>query len=361
MRIPWLALAVLAVPLGVLPAAWTDSVAQAKNFFFIFLIGLGTILLFLESWWLRVFVAWVLASFIWSGARMWALAGFLGVLGWAVCWQAASRLTEETWDRIRLAITGAALFQVAWMVLQALGYDPLFSPVSYWGTPLSGSVPAIGWFSNPSDTALFLGLSLPAILPVSRWVAVLVVVAIGFGLGSVAGLLAIGITLGWVLWRWAGQPIRVRAGILLIAVSAIGAILWRFEFQGLGTRLTIWRHAWDLAWMAPVIGWGPNAIGYRLQVHIPDRLERWEFLFSEPLQGAVELGFVGLALGVGFLAYLGWRALSASRVVDFGELVPACLILLGVSLFSIPLRIGPTALLSALYLGRLEGIIREEE
>ena len=85
--------------------------------------------------------------------------------------------------------------------------------------------------------------------------------------------------------------------------------------------------------------------------------ERWNYFFSEWLQGTVELGFGAPLLAAGYLVSLARRL--RGRWAACGEALPGALALLAVSFFSIPLRIVPTALLAALWLGRLESIAQE--
>ena len=79
---------------------------------------------------------------------------------------------------------------------------------------------------------------------------------------------------------------------------------------------------------------------------------RWNFVFNEWLQGALEFGLPGVVCAGGFLTSLAWRL--RGRWTAAAELVPAAVIVLLASLFSIPFRIGPVALLAALVFGQLD-------
>ena len=348
----WLIAAVVLVPLVAFPASSGIGLAQAKNALVV-VFGLGLIVWRLPSAWVKAIAALALVSFVATGMTVWALAGVLGVLAWLLVYAEASRLTDAGWRAVRWAIAGAAGFQVAWMGLQAVGLDPLFLPLSYRGDVLPGTPPVVGWFGNPMDAAVFLGLSLPAAVALSPWLLVPGAVVIG-ALGATAGAVCVALTALWVVpsWRW-----RAAAAVVLLAAGAAFALVR--DPQGAGLRPVIWRNAAALAWARPVLGWGPNAVGYRLRTIHPRTVEHWDFYFNEWLQGGVELGLAGPALALGYLASLAWRLRRCGHAL--GEALPGALALLALSTFSIPLRIGPAALLGALYLGRLEGLAQEAQ
>lgn len=354
----WLMGAVLIGPLVVLPPAWGIDGFQAKNAGFI-LLGLLGVLWSIPNGWLRAFGLWAILSFLAAGATAWALAGLLGLLAWFVVYTAAFRLTAG-WSRVRWAITGAVVIQLAWMVLQTVNADPLFVPVTIHGEP-QPAVPMIrvGWFTNPMDAALFLGMSLPILPP---WLALVTVGVLLVGLQSTAGALA---AIGWLVWRvslstrWP-KPLLARLLVAGALAGVAGSLLLVYglvlDSQGPNVKPTIWRSAIHVVNAKPWIGWGPNAVDYRVIMQTTDGL-RWNFVFNEWLQGALEFGWMAPALALGYLVTLIRRAWGRVRWSDAHWL--ALGILLAWSLFSIPFRIGPVALLAALYLGRLDGLARE--
>src|SRR3990167_1144353 len=348
----WLVAAVVLAPLAAFPGSSGIGLAQAKNALVV-VFGLGLIVWRLPSVWAQAFAALALLSFMAAVMTVWALAGVLGVFAWLLVYAEAARLSDAGWRAIRWAMAGAALFQIAWMGLQALGLDPVFRPLSYRGDPLPGPAPVVGWFSNPMDTAVFLGLSLPAAAALSPWLLLPGALAL-WTLGSTAGIVCLAVTACWIVpgWRW-----RATTAVVLVA-GGLAFSLVR-DPQGMGLRPAIWRNAAQLAWARPVLGWGPNGVGYRLRTIHPRTVEHWDFYFCEWLQGAVELGLAGPALALGYLASLAWRLRRRGHAL--GEALPGALALLALSTFSIPLRIGPAALLGALYLGRLEGLAREAQ
>lgn len=357
LRVWWLVAVVVVAPLATFPSDTGISIAQAKNAVFI-LLGLAVVVWRMPNPWLQGFAAWTVLVVSVSGWPRWGMEGLLGLLAWLLFYSEAARLKASSWSRVRWAIAGAAIFQVAWMGLQALGADPVFRPVTYGGELAAGGAPAIGWFSNPMDTALFLALSLPALAALSPWLLLITGLAL-LSLGSTAGLVGLGVTALWWApgWRW-------RAGLAVALLVIATWFLMVRDPQGLGRRPMIWRHTVSLIALRPVVGWGPNALGHRIHLwrSLPGRVvgqERWNHVFSEWLQGALELGLIGPALAAGYVLSLGWRL--RRRWADAQEALPGALVLLIVSLFSIPLRIGPVALLGALYLGRLEMIAREGE
>lgn len=378
----WLILAVLAAPLAAFPSEWGIDPDRAKNAVFI-VLGLACAVWLVRSWWLRAFLGWAVLSFVVSGAKGWGMAGLLGLFAWALVYHAAAGLTETSWHRLRVAIAAAALIQIAWLGVQALDVDPIFVPEPTEAGVLPPRIPLDGWFGNPMDLSLFLGLALPAAVAVSPWLFLPLAGAI-VALGATAGMVGVLVTGLWLALPPAGArapgwgyrhsappekgtpaPARprwaVRAAVtvaaLVVLTGGLAAYAWSMDTQGPGRRPLIWHQLVGLIQMSPVVGWGPNAIDYRAILITPGTALRWNFGFNEYLQGAAELGLPGLALALGFVGARAWRL--RGRWGQAGELLPGLVILIIVAAFSIPFRIGPVALLAAFYLGRLEAVTQE--
>jgi hypothetical protein len=338
----WLLFAILVTPVVAVPGGWGVDLFQARNAAFI-LLGLSVVVGLVADGWLRAFLGWTVVSFLWAGARPWALLGLLGVLAWALCYFLAARVSAREWPRVRVVLALAALFQIGWLVVQALGRDPLFVPLRTQGGILPDAVPLSGWFGNPMDLALYLGLALPLLVAVHPVFLLIVGVAL-CALKVTAGFVGLAVSGLWLLRRrpwWA-------LGFLGLIVTGVLVL----DPQGAGLRPLIWKQAVQVAALRPVLGWGPNAVDYRIIIETPAQAVRWNFIFNEYLQGWLELGGVGVFLAGGFLASLFWRL--RSRWSEAGELVPALVILLVVASFSIPFRSGPAALVTAVILGQLE-------
>lgn len=359
----WLILAVALVPLAALPGEAGLPIAQVKNAALV-LLGLGLIVWEFPSRWLQALAGWALVSVTLAKGRDWAVVGLLGILAFLLVHRAASRLSDAQWSMVVKAIACAAGFQVAWMVLQATGHDPLFRPLEYLtGRVGAGPVPVVGWFANPMDTALFLGLAL-FVLPLV--LGVVVATAIVAGLGSTAGLVCVAFAGAWQAWLrtrvlprwWLRWAIPAFAAVFLLGVllweqgAALAFVGMPRDYAGFGGRVPVWHALWNLSTVRPIAGWGPNAIGSRLTIHNATTNDRWDFGFNEYLQGAVDVGWVGVILALGYLASLLWRGRAKWATEPLTPFVAALLVL---GLFSIPLRVGPAALLCALFLGRLEG------
>lgn len=353
----WLGLAVLVTPLAAFPSAWGIGLMQAKNVAFI-LLGLALVLALFPNRWLQAFSVWTLISFVFSGLFSASLIGLLGLFAWGLVYTVAYRLSTAEWSTVRKLITVSACVQVVWLGVQAASLDLLFQPISWWtGAPVEGPVPLVGWFANASDTALFLGLALPATLMVSPWMLVPLAGALVL-LGSTAGIAALAGCLGWVAWRrWGGRGLVV-AG-LLVALGG-GVFVTQIDHGRSHSRpWIITQQAWQLAQMRPVSGWGVNAVDTRLIIQRPRTRERWNFLFNEWLQGLVEVGAVGVLVALGYLGDLGRRLWRPGALRHAQELGLALGLLVGLSVISIPFRVGPVALLAACYLGRLDAVLNE--
>lgn len=338
---------VLLGPLAIPEFGASKNLMEAKNAMFIH-AGLGATLLVVRSWWVRAFLAWAWLSFLLSGMRGWAFLGLLGIIAWALLHDQAGRLTETGWRSVCWAVTVAAGFQMAWMVVQALGYDGLFRPITWGGGPLpAGSpIPAQGWFGNPADAAVFLGLSLPAMMAVHPVLLLPTGIAV-LSLRSTAGFVCVGIAAAWWLLRY--RPCWLLAALPVAAVVTAVQFLW-LDPQGLGWRPLIWSILLQFFAHRPWLGWGPNALEHVVIIDSP--VGRWNFGFSEWLQGGMELGIGAVLIAAAYVGWQAWRLRSRWRLA--GVLVPAFGMLVAISVFSIPFRIGPVALLAALYLGRLD-------
>ena len=362
----WLIVALVVTPLALPPPSSLTgpsvAVMQAKSVAFV-LLGLSFVLWALESWWLRAVLAWTWVSVGVAGMPNWALWGLLGVMAWTLTCHAASVLTPAGWRRVQWAIAGAALGQVGLMGLQTAGIDPLralslgyfLTPVGLLGSGGDHPDPSLpvwteGWFSNPMDASVFLGLSLPALLAIHPVLALLAGIAI-VSLKTTAGFALLAMTALW----WAARrhwSVGMAAGAWLLASGA--AFLSYLDVGGLGAKPMIWRAGWNLLWAHPVTGFGVNALDHGFTLTSHDGRWRWNFLFSDVLQWGVETGVVGPLLA---LAFVVWLAIRTWRTWPAGapSVLPVAMALV-VSTASIPFRIGPVALLTAISVGRLMAV-----
>ena len=354
----WLILAAAAaLPLAAIPGF---DLAATKNAAFLLLGALGVLAL-VRNPWVRGFAAWTLVAYLLAGAHGWALSAVLGVLAWAVLCDLARRLTEPAWRQVRLALVASVLFQVAWVGLQLAGRDPVFSPLPTQGGVQPAAVGPWGWFGNEMDLSLYLGVALPLLMAVRPvWVGLvgsaLTAATILVILRTTVGAVAVGVTVLWLAWRW--WPAWWSRGLSVGVVAGVGlGYLVLADPQGAGTRPLIWKQTAHLIGLRPFAGWGPNAVDRRVILLTPATQLRWNYVFNEWLQAWLEFGVLAPLLAAGYLVALGRRL--RGRVVSAGALVPALAILLLASLFSIPLRIGPVALLAALVLGRLDALTME--
>lgn len=349
----WLAASVVLAPLAIAPAAMGTTLAQAKNAAFVLLacllVGARS-----PSPWIRAFMALAALSSLFAGLPAWSVLGCAGIAGFLLVLQETAQRSDAEWAVIRRAIAAAALVQILWMGLQSFGLDPLFQAqyVNTDGVVVKSSAPPVGWFGNPSDSALFVALSLPALMSITPWLLVPAGLAL-VALRSTVGIAGLVVVLVWL----SAQARSVIATALVTVAVLIGAALYVIEVDpmGLGVRPAGWAVAITVASAKPGIGWGPNAVDSpRVQIVYGPTNERWNHFFSEWLQGAVELGVIGPLLAAGYLASLARRL--RGRWSACGEALPAAAVLLLLSLVSIPLRVGPAALLCALWIGRLEAV-----
>lgn len=343
----WLILSVLAAPLAIVPDA---GLAETKNLVFL-VLGAGAAIVLVGNPWVRGFAGWTAGAAILTGGERWAVRGALGVLAWVLFYHLASTLTETGWRKVRLAVAASAAFQVIWLGVQALGLDPIFHPLPSQGGVTAAQVGLSGWFGNPMDLALYLALALPLVAAVHPWLAGGIALAMLTALHVTVGALGVVVTAIWLGLR-SHPPGWLRAALVVAVLGAAGAYLWSYDPQGAGLKPLVWGQAVALIREKPWLGWGPNALDHSVFILTPQVANYWNFVFNEWLQGALELGVAAPLLAAGFLGSLLWRL--RGRVEQAAELVPALVILVAASLFSIPFRIGPVALLAALTLGQLD-------
>ena len=353
----WLIVAVLVAPLAVLPVSSGLHLAETKNYAFLF-AGAGVVLHLVRNGWVRAFSVAAVLGYVLAGAPVWALSGVLGVLAWALLFQQAATLSPTSWRKVRLAIVASAGVQVAWMGVQWAGRDPLFNAAMTQGLVLPASTPISGFFGNPMDLALYLGVSLPFLAAAHPLLALVTAAAMAWWLPTTMGALAIGITALWMARHVVqGWLTRSAAAVTVAAALAGYLVLFdqqtlAFDHQGVGLKAAAWAEGLRAVAERPWIGWGPNALDHRVFLVTPRYAVYWNFLFNEWIQGALELGVLAPVCALGFAVSLVRRL--RGRIAEVGALAPAALIIAVASLVSIPFRIGPVALLAALVFGRLD-------
>lgn len=345
----------------ILPGDVTLSHAQAKAT--VFLLG-GLLLLgwmLLPTWWLRAGLVLGVLSAVASGLRIWALAPLVAYLIWGTGVGWAGGLDDEAWRRVRWVITIAAAIQAAWMGWQwitAYAGDPLYWPslrlFALKTVPGDGRLlitAPIGFFGNPSDAGLFLGLALP--FAMTWWAAGLIAGGAILSSSGAATLLVAVAASWWLLrrrWRWWLVP--VGAGGLAALGVLYGWLDPAWAGGSLQGRLAVWDQALVLIARAPWLGWGWGSLGTR--VNIVWQTERWTYLHNEWLQVAMEGGIVALLLALIVLIWLACR-LWERGITD--ERIPGLFAVIVAATVSIPFRLAPTALLVAVWIG---GLLREE-
>ncbi len=167
---------------------------------------------------------------------------------------------------------------------------------------------------------LLVGAGVGGILPALCAIGALIAAAGTWGTDSKAGMATmIGGGILTFAWLQMTSAARRRAawigGVGLVCAAAVG--VWAFwAHGGIGTRTMVYRYAWDVIDDQPLLGVGGG--NWPLVVAAaPLALSRFWFrthAHSLPLQLAVEVGLVGVALGVLLFAaplWTAWRRLAA--------------------------------------------------
>jgi hypothetical protein len=180
---------------------------------------------------------------------------------------------------------------------------------------------------------LLVGCGMAGVLPALCTAGALIAMVGTWGTDSKAGIATmVGGALVMVAWLTMSAAARRRA-VLLAAAGLVGAAVvavWAYwAHGGIGTRVLVYRYAWQLMAEQPLLGVGggnwPLAVAAA-----PLGVSRFWFrthAHSLPLHLAVEVGLIGMLLGAALFAtplWTAWRRLSqgdaAWRGVAFGAI-----------------------------------------
>ncbi|MBY0278140.1 O-antigen ligase family protein [Candidatus Binatia bacterium] len=263
--------------------------------------------------------AWFLASALW--ARQ-AIFVFPAAGKWLVVWLAmALVLSDETLrpKRVVVAALAAMVPMALWgaaerlHVIAPLGDQQILrNRAIELGTLVRGR--ALFWHPNRLAEfveqlgLLLVGCGTSGLLPLSSLIGALIACLGVWGTDSKAGLATmVGGGVLVAVWLSTSASTRRRATpVLVVGLLASAAVVtWAYVAHGgVGTRTLIYRYAWKLLENHPLLGVGGG--NWALAVGMaPLSVSRFWFrshAHSLPLQLAVEVGLVGLGLGVLFFA-----------------------------------------------------------
>ncbi len=241
--------------------------------------------------------------------------------------------------RLRWAVVLSGALECAYVILQATGHDPLWSPLDGW-KPVGPVIPH-GTLDHPTLIAAMLAMLLPLaplwLLPV--YAAGLVVThSLVATLAAIAG--------GAVRWRKELGLIGM-SGVVIICLAATAWLFALKSHDSAHERVFAWTTAlreMDRSWPALLFGFGPGG-WYRVVPAAqlaaqPGRTEVFYQAHNEYLQLFFEGGLVAMACLVGF----AWRHRRALMVS--GSAVALGVICAG----TFPLHVAPTAATALLVL-----------
>lgn len=286
-------LAALAPGLGLppyQPAAGID-LWQMQTFW---AVALGAIALIVgaRDRWLGVMVALVGLTIFLRGALMDPTHSIVFACG-ALLLAAVRQLPAE-WGPpcIRAALIGCAAFQILYLGLQHLGYDPLWGPLV--GGRLIMPLQPLGTLGGVDISAAYVAVLAP-LLPLWLLPFAALVVWKSVSMGAIAALI-VGLTVkgAAALSRRQIIPAALVAALLLAGAG------WHLHKQTHVGRVAVWSFAVS-QWITtdPVLGYGLGGWNQRIpalqqQTGFMPAREVWREAHNEPLQWLVETGLVGL-------------------------------------------------------------------
>lgn len=273
---------------------------------------------------------WFLASALWARQPSFVL----GAAGkWLTLWLAMALVAADDTLTPRRVVLSALAAMVPFALWGAAERLRLVTPM---GDPkilrnraidLVFMVRGRALFWHPNRLAefveqlglLLVGCGMAGVLPALCTAGALIAMAGTWGTDSKAGMATmIGgalVTVTWLTMSTAARRRAVMIGIAGLTAAAAVAVWAYWAHGGIGTRVLVYRYAWQLMAEHPLLGVGggnwPLAVAAA-----PLAVSRFWFrthAHSLPLQLAVEVGLVGVLLGAVLFAtplWAAWRRLA---------------------------------------------------
>jgi len=254
-----------------------------------------------NRWW-AVFLVCALASSMFPFYTRFSFMAFHAVLFAALWFTLLVLFIDRDQTSVLMdAMCIIAIFQVAYMCLQALGLDPLFKPAAG-----MTERPVTGLMANRNEVSALLAFCFPAFLR-GRWKWGLLAILLGLCLArTAAGLVSA--AAGWAFFQCLRG--RLYSGL---AAAAGGVLLYVLLIDGFGTeRLEVWRRGLLLYKQHWLLGSG---IGHWKAVAPVIDGNRWTYAHNEYLQGLFEMGIPFAVIVFGYLCRVAvrtWRIFSAA-------------------------------------------------
>jgi len=340
-----------------------------------------------EPWLFAATVAlpiWFLASGLWARQSSFV---FDVAAKWFVIWLAMALVVADDTLRPRRVVLSALISMVP-MALWGAGerlrvIPPIGDPkiLRYRAIDLIYMIRGRALFWHPNRLAEFVeqvglflvGCGMGKILPTLCGFGAVVAMVGTWGTDSKAGMATmIGGALVTVAWLQMSSLARRRTlAIGLVGLAGATAVaLWAFRAHGgIGTRMLVYRFAWQLIEQHPLLGVGGG--NWALAVSAaPLAVSRFWFrshAHSLPLQLTVEVGLIGLLFGVLFFAaplWVGVRRFAGSAPAWHGIVYGAMAGVLGLLVHNLVhyfLRDAADGILPGLLLGLVVAGVRRHD
>lgn len=318
------------------------------------LIGIGFLLskfLYEKQKFLGLFTAYVTLVYLIHLLLAWGqewrpeiltMDGLINIYGYIGLF-ALLRYWVLTPDRIFLILKAVSLFaviQALYGILQYVEIDYLFKPTGEFPKNIDRMV---GFIGNPSALAVYLAISLPAVLAchhkILRFASAFVILAAIFLTRTytvIVPLFLFSIFAG-IFWNpyW----------LLVLCATPLSFSFWHEMVNGFSSRLTVWMsmfHGMDIFHF--IFGHGLNSWRTKLfiVIHNLPFYSWYRQAHNEYLQGLHEIGIIGVVLALAFIFSILFKSVL---IKDCRIAVCSIVLFLICAFMQFPLHIAPTALI----------------
>ncbi|KKL56837.1 hypothetical protein LCGC14_2241430, partial [marine sediment metagenome] len=259
--------------------------------------------------------------------------------------------TIPKWRKFYIgAIATVVAIQIVMFLFHKFSIDPLRM---YCINPLTctGKVPfTIGTLDNSSLLAGYLAISIPLIIRPYLWLAIPAFALLIYADSTIpVGALAVGLAV--VLWSLVSWE-KALAGTLIVIILVFAYIYWyhKFNFAITGdlVRFSVWKRALIGSLDRPIIGHGLSAFrqgftDYATKTGAFLEHTGWARAHSEPIQLAVESGYITVGVVFAYIVSMGrryWKATKSIRAVTTGAAFATLVVF---SFAHFPFHIAPLA------------------
>jgi len=262
--------------------------------------------------WLALLLMLCLFSTFYPVLTKYSLGSFQGVI-FASLWYLFLVLYVDDTKALMDAMCIIALCNVAFLFMQAEGFDPIFAPLE--GTKAL----KVGLMSNKNEVATLLAFCAPAFFR-KKWFWGLPLVCAGIVLAETAGaLLALLVAVSVYIFATRRRLAFIIVGFLIL----FGFLYYTLVDKPGWERWKVWTTSWDVYKVRPLLGSGLGH--YKVVFSSPELQKRlgdyWSHPHNEFIKGTFEMGVGFVVFMAGYLVYIFRRFKSGANLIPFTALM----------------------------------------